>query len=144
MKKSVFVFVLLLMATISMANISISEVLAEYAWDKRQLIVFTPDKENEDFIRFLKNVKQSQQMIKERNLHTWFVIDDSQVFLDSVKRDDIKNHILRNAYKVNKNEFRILLLGYDLGEKLRLEKSNLDIIFSEIDQMPMRIQEMKK
>lgn len=127
-----------------MANISISEVLAEYAWDKRQLIVFTPDKENEDFIRFLKNVKQSQQMIKERNLHTWFVIDDSQVFLDSVKRDDIKNHILRNAYKVNKNEFRILLLGYDLGEKLRLEKSNLDIIFSEIDQMPMRIQEMKK
>ncbi|KAG1652877.1 hypothetical protein GQR58_026025 [Nymphon striatum] len=81
---------------------------------------------------------------EERNLHSWHVVGNDSVKLDSRIRAKITSQDFRNTFNVNENQFRLLLIGYDQGEKLRQKEVNIDYVFSEIDQMPMRIQEMQK
>jgi hypothetical protein len=37
----------------------------------------------------------------------------------------------------------VILIGYDQGEKLRQDTVDLERLFAEIDQMPMRVREMR-
>lgn len=143
MQKWLLLITLMIMTTNTMANKNVGDALGKYAWDKRQIIVFTPDNKNKEYKLFINRLIEFKEEIKERNLQTWHVIADSKILLNSVVRTDVNNKDFRDVYKVKKNEFRILLLGYDQGEKLRLENTNLNRIFSVIDQMPMRIQEMQ-
>ena len=121
---------------------NIRNTLDEYAWNKRQLIVFTPDIDHPQYQVLQKTLVDFNKELKERYLHTWHVVADDKVKLGSAIRDDVNNKDFRAYYSVTKDQFRLLLIGYDQGEKLRLQQANIDSIFSAIDQMPMRIQEL--
>ena len=57
---------------------------------------------------------------------------------------DVGNSLIKK-YKVLENQFTVLLLGKDGGEKLRtLQLLSTAKLFSIIDAMPMRRQEMRK
>ncbi|WP_299879745.1 DUF4174 domain-containing protein [uncultured Cocleimonas sp.] len=127
----------------ALATEKIQSALNEYAWEKRQLIVFSPSYEHQQYQLFKQVLAEFSEEFEERKLHTWHVIAKDSVRLDSKISSDVSNLGFREMYKVSVNEFRLLLIGYDQGEKLRQKKVNIDYLFSEIDQMPMRIQEMQ-
>lgn len=129
----------------------VKSALSDYAWEKRQLIVFSPSIEHKQYQVFKKVEAEFAEEFEDRKLHTWHVIANNAIRLNSTERavmktdivSDITSQDFRESYNVSKNEFRLLLIGYDQGEKLRQKEVNIDYLFSEIDQMPMRIQEMK-
>lgn len=144
MKKFLILFIVLIITSSAVARKNINDVLGAFAWDKRQLIVFTPDSEHQQYKLFKKKTIELQTELEERNLQSWHVIADSKVLLNTTVRDDVNNQEFRDQYAVKNNEFRLILIGYDQGEKLRLEKVNLNTVFSTIDKMPMRIQELQQ
>ena len=129
--------------SISSANEKVRLALSEYAWEKRQLIVFAPNSEHKQYQLFKKVEAEFRDEFEERKLHTWYVIANDSVRLDTTVRGDITNQDFRDTYDVSENEFSLLLIGYDQGEKLRQKQVNIDYLFAEIDQMPMRIQEIQ-
>ncbi|MGK0272558.1 MAG: hypothetical protein ACI88H_003230 [Cocleimonas sp.] len=126
-----------------MASKNIHEALGEFAWKKRQLIVFTPSIENKQYQLFNKSLIEFNQDFNERNIQSWHVIADDKVLLKDISREELKANNFRTTYSVNNEEFRLILIGLDGGEKFRQQIVNLDEIFAEIDQMPMRIRELQ-
>ena len=147
MKKILGLFLMILFSSSVYAAESVAQkvrnALNEFAWEKRQLIVFSPSKEHAEYQRFKSIELEFNDEFKERRLQSWHVIANDSVKLDSVTRGDILTQDFRDRYNVDTNEFRLLLIGYDQGEKLRLKKVSIDYLFSQIDQMPMRVQEMQ-
>lgn len=124
-------------------NKQIKKVLNKYTWKKRQLIIFTPDKNNEQY-RLFKDVETDfESDLNERKLHTWYLVANEQVILNQQINNDLSAQSFRDYFKVDKDQFTLILIGLDSGEKLRLNTANIDYVFSKIDQMPMRLQEIQ-
>jgi len=146
LKHALFSFIAL--TSLSMFSLAdtqktVSAALNDYAWEKRQLIVFSENEENNEYQKFKQVLKESHTDITERKLHTWHIIGDQPVFLNETKRDDVNNQAFRDRYNVKNHEFRLILIGYDQGEKQRQEAVSMERLFSAIDSMPMRIREME-
>ncbi len=138
-----FILIFLFLSPGVLAENKVSNVLERYAWEKRQLIVFTPDQNFPEYIKLNQLIDQHTFELDDRNLHIWHVIKNNDVMLAKTLIDDFTNQEIRDTFKVEADEFRIILIGYDQEEKLRLEYSDFENIFFTIDQMPMRIQEIQ-
>ena len=141
MKKYLFILFCFFGLNPIMANANVDNALNEYAWLKRQLIVFTPSEDHNEYQKLKKTLKSLEFEIQDRKLHTWHVINNETVSLNYLKTNDFTNEEMRSKYAVDIHEFIIVLIGYDQEEKLRLTRTDLNMIFHKIDQMPMRIQE---
>lgn len=99
--------------------------------DKRQLLLFTQNKDTGLAEKQLAIWKEAQAEMEERDL-TITVITG--------------NDLLHKKYKVDsQTEFTVILLGKDGGEKLRTQNLlTTNKLFALIDAMPMRRQEMQK
>ena len=99
--------------------------------DKRQLLLFTQNKDTGLAEKQLAIWKETQTEMGERDL-TITVITG--------------NELVYKKYKVDsQTEFTVILLGKDGGEKLRTQKLlTANKLFALIDAMPMRRQEMQK
>ena len=99
--------------------------------DKRQLLLFTQNKDTGLAEKQLAIWKEAQAEMEERDL-TITVITG--------------NDLLYKKYKVDSlTEFTVILLGKDGGEKLRTQNLlTTNKLFALIDAMPMRRQEMQK
>ena len=99
--------------------------------DKRQLLLFTQNKDTGLAEKQLAIWKEAQVEMEERDL-TITVITG--------------NDLLYKKYKVDsQTEFTVILLGKDGGEKLRTQNLlTTNKLFALIDAMPMRRQEMQK
>lgn len=138
-----FILIFLFLSPGVLAENKVSNVLERYAWEKRQLIVFTPDQNFPEYIKLNQLINQHTFELDDRNLHIWHVIKNNDVMLAKTLIDDFTNQEIRDTFKVEADEFRIILIGYDQEEKLRLKYSDFENIFFTIDQMPMRIQEIQ-
>jgi len=141
-KYLVFISVVLQMTTIT-ANENIKNILNTYAWEKRQLMIFSPKKDHPEYLHYLSIESENKNAFEERNLHAFHVIENHQVTLNENNKIAFGNQEARAFFQVPIDQFRIVLIGYDQEEKLRLKRSNMTHIFSKIDQMPMRIREME-
>lgn len=124
------------------ANNNVSEALNQFAWEKRQLIVFSDDITHPQYQLFLKTKTEFQEEFDDRKLHVWHIINGQKPKLESQLQDGLNNNDFHSTFNVNKDEFKILLIGYDQGVKLRQDEVQIDTLFGEIDQMPIRMQEM--
>ena len=126
----------------SAAN-TVDQALGEYAWEKRQVIVFAPALDHPDYLHFLKKLDEFQEDFTERKLHVWHVVEGQAVKLENTPQQSPIANDFRKKYAVIPTEFKLILVGYDQQEKLRQNRLQLDDLFAEIDQMPMRLQEMQ-
>ena len=144
LKSSLSLLLMIISTGIAMAEDNVTNALNKYAWDKRQIIVFSPNENHPEYIKLKQTISQHLPELKERKLHIWHVVEDTEVRLGNTLINNFTNQEIRQTFAVNKDEFRMILIAYDQGEKLRLSQTNLSYIFSKIDQMPMRIQEMQQ
>lgn len=124
------------------AGESVAELLNQYAWEKRQLIVYAPSAEHEQLAVFNRVEKEFSEAFEERRLHTWRVIADQPVTLDGKVMGAANGAHFKDHFQFKDAEFALVLVGYDQGEKLRQTEVDIDYLFAEIDQMPMRQMEM--
>lgn len=119
------VLLLLLTAVTSSAHPS----LESYRWKNRVLILFGPP-ESPGLQEQRAVLSEDPQGLSERDM----------VILDPPDTGSLQNH-----YKVGPQDFTVILVGKDGGEKLRLDRPvTLGELFGLIDQMPMRRREMRQ
>lgn len=142
--RNLFTLILLIFPMLSSANTqAVKDALAEYAWEKRQLVVFTPNLEDERYKQYEVVREAFSDDFSERFLQVWLIQADTQVSLDEVPNETLKPDSFYDLFSADPEAFTVILIGYDQGEKLRLPIFNINQIMGEIDQMPMRQQEME-
>lgn len=95
----------------------------------RQLLLFTSPIDQRAYLKQINLLNSDQAGLDERNLK-----------IKIIGAKDLK----RSFYKVKDDEFCLILIGKDGTEKYRTNSLlTLDKLYSLIDAMPMRKQEMK-
>ena len=126
------------------ASESVQETLASFAWEKRQLVVFAPSGGHPLLERFDQSAANRKDGISDRRLQIWRISPETPVTVDYHLKNGLHSSQFYEYFQVSPKEFRVLLIGYDQGEKLRQQRVDLDTVFAKIDRMPMRIREMSE
>jgi hypothetical protein len=106
-------------------------------WKNRLIIVNDVQNGERVLALFEKNTSE----INDRDI-VWFMFKGSQTFTNytgKLSGDFLAN--TREKYRVGQGE--VVLIGKDGATKFRLDRVDLEAIFSEIDAMPMRQNEMQ-
>lgn len=145
LQKVILLATLLASSASVLAQQSVVKALSSFAWEKRQILLFAPDMQDAQYQQFITAATNQSAELKDRNLQVWHLVAGQPIQLDmDVLQTKLAVSDFQAAYNVADDEFRVILIGYDQGEKLRQDSVDIERIFAEIDQMPMRIQEMRR
>lgn len=134
-------FYLTLLSFLGMAQqsnrASLKEKLQDYQWKHRVLLLCASSTENADFVKQKKELASLANKLKERDTITL------EILYDHLNTED-KNY-LHQQLDILIEVFTVVLIGKDGGVKLKQPQPvTSQALFSTIDAMPMRRQEMKK
>jgi hypothetical protein len=122
---------------------SSGRAIDQYAWKLRPVLIFAPREGDPDLFRQRTALTGREQGIAERDIVLIEVIGDS-VRTVVGPRYSAPAETLRDTFDIDEGQFQLLLLGKDTGVKLRSDKPvPAENLFSLIDSMPMRMQEMR-
>ena len=136
-----------------------TDLLADYKWKNRILVIFADKDNNQSNQLFRKQIElfsSHKEGLKERDLITFQVFKEKDTEKGitpnqkSISSSDIEQLKKRFdfSYQDNKTEdnFAVFLVGKDGGTKLKTENEilNLEKLFGTIDAMPMRQNEMRE
>jgi len=119
-------------------------MLRDLRWQKRLLLVFSPDGDDKD-------LRRQQDILADADLD----LDERQVVAITVTLDTVSTRgrppflgsasDIRVAFGVDPQDFEVLLVGKDGGVKLRQrEPVAVSALIARIDAMPMRRREMQQ
>ena len=118
--------------------------LREVEWKNRVVLVFAPDNEKAELSRQREILKSASCGIGDREIVTIVAVFGERLLVDGRPLKRTAGDTLRDRYGVRTDDFRVLLIGKDGGVKLRREESvSAEELFSRIDAMPMRRNEMR-
>jgi hypothetical protein len=113
-----------------------SNPLKEYIWKNRVIVTFSPNKNNTDRSHFLNSINKNLCEYNSRNIiHIDLLFNENNKEIEKFKS-------FFEKLSLSPSEFRLILFGKDGGIKLNSRKTSLEEIFSLIDTMPMRQEEM--
>lgn len=117
--------------------------LDDYKWQNRLLLVFAP-KEDATYQQQMQLFKEQQPGFDERDL---LLVQLLAAGTSSINNQPIDAQLatqIRKRFNVADQEFQVILIGKD-GTGKRRDRSPVspEVIFDEIDAMPMRQQEMR-
>jgi hypothetical protein len=143
-KLSVF---FLLMTSMNVAPLNMAHAektdLTQYLWENRVLLVFSPNIQDVRFEAQVKELRQSICDLQDRDMLVFQIINNAGVINLNGSTSKLTGDKFRKKYQVQSNDYRVILIGKDGGEKMRSHKViSVNEIFNEIDAMPMRQNEM--
>ena len=120
-----------------------SDMLEQYQWKNRLILLFgsLPESSVE---KQINELEKDPEGITDRDLLIFYINKEEVRFILKSSNPSLSASQLRKRYNIDKNEFRYILIGKDGGVKLNKREyvPNRDL-FSVIDAMPMRQQEMR-
>ncbi|WP_199784716.1 DUF4174 domain-containing protein [Nostoc sp. 'Lobaria pulmonaria (5183) cyanobiont'] len=127
--------------TIKMSSFNLSS----QKWQNRVLLLFAPSVDNHNYQQQMQVFNQHQNGFKDRDLVLVKVLATDKSYANGQLIDESSAANLRNRFGVDKENFRVILIGKDGGVK-RQETTPVQAtaIFEQIDAMPMRQQEMQE
>ena len=128
--------ILILLLTSFPGMVIQSTPLKEYIWKNRVILTFSPNKTNTDRSQILNSIQNNLCEFNSRNI---IHID---LLLNEKNHEVEKFGIFFENLSLSPSEFRLILIGKDGKIKLNTRKISLEEIFSLIDSMPMRQEEM--
>jgi len=115
-----------------------SNPLKKYIWKNRVIVTFSPNKNNTDRSHFLNSINKNLCEYNSRNIiHIDLLFNENNKEIEKFKS-------FFEKLSLSPSEFRLILFGKDGGIKLNSRKTSLEEIFSLIDTMPMRQEELLK
>ena len=119
--------------------------LTKYRWENRVLLLFTPDAENKEYTKQKTNISTNAKGLPERDMVLIDIEGEAILRINGEVQAGEHGRQLRQQFSVAPDAFTILLLGKDGTEKYRSTNAvPMETIYTLIDQMPMRQQEMRK
>lgn len=126
----------------------VGRLFEQYMWKNRVVLVFTPQFENANYKAQLQEVLAHLTALKERDVVVWTLENNSRVSVNQEHKPQLPTRPFYKHFKVDPDQFSLVLLGKDGTEKLRKNSVlSMKELFSTIDSMPMRqreIQDRKK
>ncbi len=121
------------------------DVLEEYRWKNRPILIFAPSKADSAYEKIEKTVNDLQDELDDRDIVLFRIFTTGQSFLQDSLLDDKTANTMRRMYNVDPKAVTLILIGKDGGEKLRQQNDEIDLqsVFDRIDAMPMRRREMQ-
>lgn len=121
---------LLLLTTLAGPAVANGDLLGEYAWTARPLVVFAPSENDPRFVRQMEMIDARREELDERDV---VVLTDTDPDADGPLREAL-----------HPRDFQLVLIGKDGDVKLR-KPFPWDVreLSRVIDKMPMRQQEMR-
>lgn len=123
----------------------VSFSLNNYQGKNRLLLVFAPSEQDSAYQTQKQLILGHQSQFDERDLRLIEVFANGKSHVDNQAINAASAARLRDRFHVSKDEFCIILVGKDGYEKRR-DRTPIELarIFNQVDQMPMRQQEMRK
>ncbi|TVP62509.1 MAG: DUF4174 domain-containing protein [Nodularia sp. (in: Bacteria)] len=118
--------------------------LNSYQWKNRLLLVFAPSENSADYQRQMQLLKGQEAGFPERDLLLIevFTKGSSRAAGKTIDEADVAR--IRRQFNIDPQEFQTVLVGKDGRSKRRDQNPvQAEVIFQEIDAMPMRQREMQ-
>lgn len=138
MKQCVSIFILFMtMITLN------GQPIAKHQWKDRLLLLFSNRQDDAVALQQLKRFRNDTAALKERDLLIYRI--SPKIVTGPEGEPEITSEWFYKYYHVGKDEFNLILIGKDGGEKLRSEELiEVQKVFDLIDSMPMRQAEMRR
>ncbi len=119
--------------------------LSTYQWKNRLLLVFAPSENSSTYQRQIQLFQGQQAGFEERDLLLVELLTEGTGRVSRQPIGEANVAKLRSRFNVAPQEFRVILVGKD-GTAKRRDSNPVEpeVIFNEIDAMPMRQQEMRQ
>jgi len=119
--------------------------LSKFLWKNRLLFIFAPDRTHPFFDYLHGSIKARPEEVVDRELIIFEIFESGLSRVDGTDLDSQTAHALQSRFNIPRNKFAVILVGKDGGIKLnRQEQTHIEEIFSLIDTMPMRQEEMRR
>lgn len=118
--------------------------LADYRWENRVVLIFGADEFHPKYKEQKSRFTDLHKEIEDRDLRIVTILNEGISKVDDQVITNESAHQLREQLKISDNQFSIILIGKDGGEKIRSKEIlSAEDVFSVIDKMPMRQREMR-
>ncbi len=146
LKNLLFLLLIVLLNLIGQLTIAQPSLLDSYTWKKRVLLVFSANAKTVLYQKQIKAFEQATMGVLDRDLIVFKVIGEGGQQPNHQPLSRAQNQRLRQYYKVPLQQFQVILIGKDGGEKMRTIKKVMLVkqLFRTIDAMPMRRSEMRR
>lgn len=138
-------FHLIIITLLISMNTAAQQDFSKLKWKNRIIVFNTPTLSNEDFRAQWDAFQEFPKKISDRNI-ILFVLCKGKIYdadLRAIQKMEVAE--IRKKYQITASYPGFLLIGKDGGVKSRKEYfSDPKDVFLNIDQMPMRQQEMKQ
>ena len=119
--------------------------ITQFQWKNRLLFLFAPNSEHPLFENLHKSLIDQECEAADRDLMIFKILESGPSSMNTEYLDPQTSQSLRKRFNIPRGAFAIILVGKDGGIKLRRqEHTKLKDIFSLIDAMPMRQEEMRQ
>ena len=119
--------------------------LSSYQWKNRLLILFAPSEKDLSYQSLKEQLQRRTQEVQTRDLLAIHVFETGDGRLAQLPLNKGQVLFLRKQFSIKPGQSMAILIGKDGEVKLRRELPvDLSEIFSVIDAMPMRQQEMRE
>lgn len=119
-----------------------SQNLKSHQWKDRVLLIIADSHDNIKLGDQIQELSKSKSGLLERKLVVYQVSPSSCIM--GMDKDKIISSTLYKKYNADKKSFKVILIGLDGGVKKEMTSvTKAKDIFTKIDQMPMRRQELR-
>ena len=119
--------------------------LDRYQWENRLLLVFAPSEKSPPYETQMQLFDPETDGFDDRDLILFRVLDEGESYVGDERLSTAAADRLRERFEIAPDDFRVILVGKDGGEKRRdTAPVKTSAIFDEIDAMPMRQREMRE
>ena len=118
--------------------------LSEHKWNNRLVLLIANDTDNKDLQLQLEELKKDIPGLDDRKILIYKILPNKYQIESPDEADWVISSDLYNKYRQLDSPFEFILIGLDGGIKLSEEEPvSSKELFSIIDRMPMRAQELK-
>jgi hypothetical protein len=142
-----YAFILFIVLSIFGSRDAMSMVMDfdQFKWKSRLLFLFASEKNDPRFLGLQWEISTRKSEVDDRNLVIFEILESGPSRMDTTQIDPQTAASLRKHFDLPPKTFMLILLGKDGGIKLkRNDRVKLEEIFSLIDSMPMRKDEMRQ
>lgn len=124
---------------------TVEALMEDHQWQDRVLLIFSPNAEDTELIQQVDNLSGMGAGMSARDLVVWKLLKDGVVSINGSVSSNLSSQDFYDYFAIKDAEFTVILLGKDGTEKLRrTQPVTSHGLFSLIDAMPMRQQEMRQ
>lgn len=119
--------------------------IVDHRGKNRLLLVFSPSPRDSRLAEQRTEIQRNRDGLLERDMVVYQMVIDGQSYCEGGPIDVQTAHEIRRQFGVPDDSFQVILVGKDGAVKLRrVTSTRLWKVFSLIDAMPMRQQEMRE